>query len=100
MVASRQASRSLVASAIGSGANARANPLAGPMAGVFGGELAEAWSESLLDVLGPVALLDGSNPGVPGAGDIERLLRTSIMYVVGGGTNEIGRASGRERVCQ
>src|SRR3546814_6995024 len=63
MLASLQAARALVSSALGSGANAIATTMAGPMAGVFGGELAEAWSESLLDVLGPVALLDGSNPG-------------------------------------
>lgn len=91
MVASLQAARALVASAIGAGGDTRANPLAGPMAGVFGGELAETWSESWLDILGPDALLAGPEPDVPGSGDIERLLRTSIMYVVGGGTNDIQR---------
>src|SRR3546814_20240391 len=74
MLASLQAARALVSSAIGCGANARANPLAWPMAGVFGGELADEWRESLLDVLGPVDLPDGSTPGAPGAGQLEGLL--------------------------
>jgi len=53
------------------------------MAGVLGGELAEEFGEAMLDILGP--------PGVPGDGAFEYGLRLSIMYVVGGGTNDIQR---------
>ena len=59
------------------------------MAGVFGGELAESYAETLLDVLGPSALLD--DPSVIGGGHVQHLLRQSVMYVVGGGTNDIQR---------
>ncbi|CAK7287890.1 acyl-CoA dehydrogenase family protein [Streptomyces misionensis] len=88
-----QATRALVASATGatgatSGAmGARLNA---PMAGVMGGELAERFGEAVLDILGPDAALSDA-PGVPGGGTFEYGLRLSIMYVVGGGTNDIQR---------
>jgi len=53
------------------------------MAGVLGG--------AMLDILGPPAALSGGQPGVPGDGAFEYGLRLSIMYVVGGGTNDIQR---------
>jgi alkylation response protein AidB-like acyl-CoA dehydrogenase len=84
-----QASRALGAVAIeAAGDGAR---LEAPMAGVLGGELAEAFGEAMLDILGPQAALSGDNPGVPGGGAFEYGLRLSIMYVVGGGTNDIQR---------
>lgn len=58
------------------------------MAGVLGGELAEEFGEAMLDILGPRAALSG---GQPGGGAFEYGLRLSIMYVVGGGTNDIQR---------
>ena len=61
------------------------------MAGVLGGELAEAFGEAMLDILGPGAALSGETPDVPGGGAFEYGLRLSIMYVVGGGTNDIQR---------
>jgi len=61
------------------------------MAGVLGGELAEEFGEAMLDILGPPAALSGGQPGLPGDGDFEHGLRLSIMYVVGGGTNDIQR---------
>jgi len=97
-----QASRALVAAAIGAtavgpasagGASASsAARLEAPMAGVLGGELAEEFGEAMLDILGPQAALSGDQPGVPGGGAFEYGLRLSIMYVVGGGTNDIQRA--------
>jgi alkylation response protein AidB-like acyl-CoA dehydrogenase len=91
MVCRLQALRGLVAVAIGADSTDPAARLAAPMAGVMGGELAEDWGETLLDVLGPVAALGAGVPGVPGGGDFEAGLRTSVMYVVGGGTNDIQR---------
>lgn len=86
-----QASRALVAAAIGATAAGRGARLEAPMAGVLGGELAEAFGEGMLDILGPRAALSGETPGVPGGGAFEYGLRLSVMYVVGGGTNDIQR---------
>jgi alkylation response protein AidB-like acyl-CoA dehydrogenase len=88
-----QATRALVASAIRSTSQdaAATAKLAAPMAGVMGGELAERFGEAVLDILGPDAALSASVPGVPGGGSFEYGLRLSVMYVVGGGTNDIQR---------
>ncbi|MEU7874483.1 acyl-CoA dehydrogenase family protein [Dactylosporangium sp. NPDC049140] len=83
-----QANRALVAAAIGATAGGRGARLEAPMAGVLGGELAEQFGEAMLDILGPQAALSGD---VPGGGAFEYGLRLSIMYVVGGGTNDIQR---------
>ena len=86
-----QASRALVAAAIGATAGGAGARLEAPMAGVLGGELAESFGEAMLDILGPRAALSGVGQGVPGGGEFEAGLRLSIMYVVGGGTNDIQR---------
>lgn len=86
-----QANRALVAAAIGATAAGGGARLEAPMAGVLGGELAEAFGEAMLDILGPRAALAGDVPGTPGGGAFEYGLRLSIMYVVGGGTNDIQR---------
>ena len=86
-----QANRALVAAAIGATAAGGGARLEAPMAGVLGGELAEAFGEAMLDILGPPAALSGEVPGTPGGGAFEYGLRLSIMYVVGGGTNDIQR---------
>jgi alkylation response protein AidB-like acyl-CoA dehydrogenase len=86
-----QASRALTAAAIGATAAGGGARLEAPMAGVLGGELAEAFGEAMLDILGPQAALSADHPGVPGGGAFEYGLRLSIMYVVGGGTNDIQR---------
>jgi len=91
LAATLQATRALVAAAIdatNAGAGAR---LEAPMAGVLGGELAEDFGEATLEILGPAAALSSEVPGVPGGGEFEHGLRLSIMYVVGGGTNDIQR---------
>ncbi|SFS11534.1 Acyl-CoA dehydrogenase [Agrococcus baldri] len=89
IAASLQALRALVASAIGATSSGAGAKLEAPMAGVLGGELSEEFGEVMLDILGPVGML--SDAAVPGGGAIEKSLRTSIMYVVGGGTNDIQR---------
>ncbi|CAL9374507.1 acyl-CoA dehydrogenase family protein [Streptomyces sp. enrichment culture] len=88
-----QATRALVASAIRSTSRSAAATaqLAAPMASVMGGELAERFGEAVLDILGPEAALSASVPGVPGGGSFEYGLRQSVMFVVGGGTNDIQR---------
>lgn len=86
-----QATRALVASAISATAQGDGARLAPPMAGVLGGELAERFGEAVLDILGPDAALSAEVPGVPGGGAFEYGLRLSVMYVVGGGTNDIQR---------
>jgi alkylation response protein AidB-like acyl-CoA dehydrogenase len=86
-----QANRALVAAATGATASGGGARLEAPMAGVLGGELAEAFGEAMLDILGPPGALSGEVPGAPGGGAFEYGLRLSIMYVVGGGTNDIQR---------
>ncbi len=63
------------------------------MAGVMGGDLAEDFGEATLGIFGPSAALsgDGTNEAIPGGGAFEYGLRQSIMYVVGGGTNDVQR---------
>ena len=84
-----QANRALVAAAIGATASGGGARLEAPMAGVLGGELAVEFGEAMLDILGPAAALSGAE--APGGGAFEYGLRLSIMYVVGGGTNDIQR---------
>jgi hypothetical protein len=60
------------------------------MAGVMGGDLAEKFGAATLSIFGPIAAL-ASADGVPGAGAFEYGLRQSIMFVVGGGTNDVQR---------
>jgi alkylation response protein AidB-like acyl-CoA dehydrogenase len=84
-----QANRALVAAAIAATASGRGARLEAPMAGVLGGELAETFGQTLLDIIGPAGALAG--PAAPGGGEFEYGLRLSIMYVVGGGTNDIQR---------
>ena len=84
-----QANRALVAAAIAATAAGGGARLEAPMAGVLGGELAETFGQTLLDITGPPGALAG--PDAPGGGEFEYGLRLSIMYVVGGGTNDIQR---------
>ncbi len=81
-----QATRALVAAAIG---NDESPNRFAPMAAVQGGELAEQFGEAMLATLGPQAALAG---GSEWPAELEYYLRLSIMYVVGGGTNDIQRA--------
>lgn len=59
---------------------------------VYASELAQTICEAALDLLGGTALLASDAPDAPADGLIEEILRLSIMYVVGGGSNEIQRS--------
>lgn len=59
---------------------------------IHAGELAQAICEAALDMLGGRALLGTDAPDVLVDGLVEETLRLSIMYVVGGGSNEIQRS--------
>ena len=61
------------------------------MAKVYSGELMERLGETALDILGSgAALRDGSRSTLI-SGNFEFCIRDSLMYVIGGGTNEIQR---------
>ncbi len=57
----------------------------------FSSELQQRVTETALDMLGMSATLEIGTASAPLNGKIEQSLRQSIMYVVGGGTNEIQR---------
>lgn len=78
-----QAARLLARRAVGS-----EDPVAAPAAAVYAGELAEEVALLCMKATGPAAMVAGDDLD----GGFERLLRTSIMYVVGGGTNDVLRA--------
>jgi len=57
---------------------------------VFSSELQERLGQAALDILGTGGLLSEDAPGAP-LGEMEQVLRHSIMGMIGGGTNEIQR---------
>ncbi len=59
---------------------------------IHASELAQAICEAGLDLLGGRALLGAAAANAPADGLIEEILRLSVMYVVGGGSNEIQRS--------
>ena len=61
------------------------------MSKVFSSELMERFGEASLDLLGTGATLSKGSPGAIPDGTMEQFLRHSLMYVIGGGTNEIQR---------
>ncbi len=60
------------------------------MTKVFAGELQERLGEAALDILGSGGLLSEEAPSAP-IGEMEQVLRHSLMGVIGGGTAEIQR---------
>jgi alkylation response protein AidB-like acyl-CoA dehydrogenase len=88
-----QATRALVRAAVEASSTDIGAMFDAAMAGVMGGDLAEDFGEATLTIFGPVAALggDGTEKAVPGGGAFEYGLRQSIMYVVGGGTNDVQR---------
>jgi alkylation response protein AidB-like acyl-CoA dehydrogenase len=60
------------------------------MGKVFASELQERIGQAALDILGSGGLLSEDAPGAP-LGEMEQLLRHSIMGMIGGGTSEIQR---------
>jgi alkylation response protein AidB-like acyl-CoA dehydrogenase len=88
-----QATRALVTAAVQASSTDIGAMFDAAMAGVMGGDLAEDFGEATLAIFGPAAALRGG-PGedkIPGGGAFEYGLRQSIMYVVGGGTNDVQR---------
>jgi alkylation response protein AidB-like acyl-CoA dehydrogenase len=61
------------------------------MAKAFASELEQRLTETIIDILGMGATLSSGSIGASLGGKAEQKLRQSIMYVVGGGTNEIQR---------
>lgn len=57
---------------------------------VFSSELQERLGQAALDMLGTGALLSQDAPSAP-AGELEQMLRHSLMGIISGGTNEIQR---------
>ena len=57
---------------------------------VFAGELQERIGQAALDILGSGGLLGEDAASAP-VGEMEQLLRHSIMGMIGGGTSEIQR---------
>uniref|UniRef100_UPI00286E5FAB acyl-CoA dehydrogenase family protein n=1 Tax=Nocardioides sp. TaxID=35761 RepID=UPI00286E5FAB len=58
---------------------------------VYGSELATEAYRSLMEVVGPHAVVAADSPGAVIAGRLERFHRSSLVMTFGGGTNEIQR---------
>jgi alkylation response protein AidB-like acyl-CoA dehydrogenase len=88
-----QATRALVRAAVQASSTDIGAMFDAAMAGVMGGDLAEEFGEATLAIFGPAAALSGETgeSTIPGGGAFEYGLRQSIMYVVGGGTNDVQR---------
>jgi alkylation response protein AidB-like acyl-CoA dehydrogenase len=61
------------------------------MGKVFAAELQERLGQAALDILGSGGILSEGAPGAPVGGEMEQVLRHSIMGMIGGGTSEIQR---------
>jgi alkylation response protein AidB-like acyl-CoA dehydrogenase len=87
-----QATRALVNAAVQANSTDIGAMFDAAMAGVMGGDLSEDFGEATLSIFGwPAALSGAGEREIPGGGAFEYGLRQSIMYVVGGGTNDIQR---------
>lgn len=58
---------------------------------VYGSELATEVYRSLMEIVGPNAIVRADSPAAALAGRLERYHRTSLVMTFGGGTNEIQR---------
>jgi alkylation response protein AidB-like acyl-CoA dehydrogenase len=58
---------------------------------VYGSEMATEVYRSLMEVVGPKALVAAGSPGAVLRGRLERYYRSSLVMTFGGGTNEIQR---------
>jgi len=61
----------------------------GAITKVFSGALAERFAVTAMDLFGTAALAGEDTPGAPMNGQLEWLLRQSVMMVIGGGAAEI-----------
>ncbi|MDB5428918.1 MAG: acyl-CoA dehydrogenase [Caulobacter sp.] len=91
LAADIEASRMLALEAVRVLEAGRSPVIEGAVTKVFTGELMERLCESALDIIGGEALLSAGSPGAALSGQLEQMLRKSLMYVIGGGTNEIQR---------
>lgn len=91
LAAEVQAARELSLRAIRLSTAEHAPLVEAAMGKVYASELSQRLTEAAIDIYGAVATLGDQAANVPAGGAIERLLRYSIMMVVGGGTNEIQR---------
>ena len=83
LAARLQATRTLVAASVRATTGGTGARLEAPMAKIMGAELYEDLSHRAIDLLGPAAAREGTV--------FDYGLRMSVMYVVGGGTNDILR---------
>ena len=58
---------------------------------VYGSEMATEVYRSLMEIVGPKALVTAGSPGAVLRGRLERFYRSSLVMTFGGGTNEIQR---------
>ena len=58
---------------------------------VYGSELATEVYRSLMEIVGPEALITADSAGAALAGRLERYFRSALVMTFGGGTNEIQR---------
>lgn len=86
------AGRALALDSIAKTAQGRTPLVEAAMAKVHASELAQTICERSLDLIGGIALLGTDAPDAPADGLVDEILRLSIMYVVGGGSNEIQRS--------
>ncbi len=76
---------------IASSAGADLSPADASATKVYGSELATEVYRSLMEIVGPNALVRADSPATVLAGRLERFHRTSLVMTFGGGTNEIQR---------
>jgi alkylation response protein AidB-like acyl-CoA dehydrogenase len=58
---------------------------------IYGSELATEVYRTLMEIVGPGALVTADSPGAAITGRLERFFRSSLVMTFGGGTNEIQR---------
>ena len=58
---------------------------------IYGSELATEVYRSLMEIVGPNALVTADSPAAALAGRLERYYRSALVMTFGGGTNEIQR---------
>lgn len=69
----------------------RPAPVEAAMTKICTGEVMERFAEAAIDLVGPRSILSQGSPDALLNGELDRLLRTGPMQVIGGGANEIQR---------
>ncbi|WP_051236712.1 acyl-CoA dehydrogenase [Ottowia thiooxydans] len=91
LAAKVEAARALLANSIEGDVIADQSAHAAAMSKVYSADLMQQLGEASLDLLGMQATLAWSAEGNLLNGELEQLLRHSLMYTIGGGTQEIQR---------